>query len=203
MPFACSDTPHVLGAPFHFAVCHTACSSFSFLTAAPVSFAALLATAPSLRSITPRSLILHCTAFSRVLFSTAQSTRCHTFLLAGRPFRLHSLCAANCFVRTSHSQSCTSAPLHTSAACMPFGKFMQAAPYVASICRLKAAFTAGPFRGLAVASVRPSLRLLIARFATHPSPPLLPAGYASFCRRRFYRQFTLTHSFYSNKYILH
>jgi hypothetical protein len=27
MPFACSDTPHVLSAPLHFAVCHTACSS--------------------------------------------------------------------------------------------------------------------------------------------------------------------------------
>jgi hypothetical protein len=122
----------------------------------------------------------HCTAFSRVSFSTVQSTRCHTFLLAGRPFRLRLLCAANCFCRTSSSQSCTSAHLHTSAACMPFGKFMQAAPYVASICRLKAAFTAGPFRGLAVASVRPSLRRLMARFAPCPSPPLLPAGYASF-----------------------
>lgn len=140
------------GAPFHFAVCHTACSSSSFLTAAPVSFTALHSTTPSFRFIPPRSLILYCscawsrrqhtnlntdrvtctfashhtsltglhfTAFSRVSFSTVQSTRCHTFLLAGRPFRLRSLCAANCFCRTSSSQSCTSVHLHTSAASVP------------------------------------------------------------------------------------
>lgn len=75
---------------------------------------------------------LHFTAFSRVSFSTIQSTRCHTFLLAGRPFRLRSLCAANCFCRTSSSQSCTSVHLHTSAASVPFGKFTPAASYVAS-----------------------------------------------------------------------
>ncbi len=62
---------------------------------------------------------LHFTAFSRVSFNTVQPTRCHTFLLAGRPFRLRSLCAANCFCRTSSSQSCTSVHLHTSAASVP------------------------------------------------------------------------------------
>lgn len=140
------------GAPFHFAVCHTACSSSSFLTAAPVSFTSLHSTAPSLRFIPLRSLHFNCscawsdsntqnlntnrdtctsasnptpltglhfTSFRRVSFSTVQSTRCHTFLLAGRPFRLRSLCAANCFCRTSSSQSCTSVHLHTSAASVP------------------------------------------------------------------------------------
>lgn len=60
MPFAFFVPHHVLGAPFHFAVCHTACSSFSFLTAAPVSFTAHLSTTPALHFIPPRSLILYC-----------------------------------------------------------------------------------------------------------------------------------------------
>ena len=152
MPFAFFVPHHVLGAPLHFAVCHTACSSSSFLTAAPVSFTAHHSTTPPLHFISPRSLILCCScawhpdqthkpthrrmhmhfrkpipmltgfhfiSFRRVSFSTVQSTRCHTFLLAGRPFRLRLLCAANCFCRTSSSQSCTSVHLHTSAASVP------------------------------------------------------------------------------------
>jgi hypothetical protein len=59
------------------------------------------------------------TSFSRVSFNPVQSTRCHTFLLAGRPFRLRLLCAANCFCRTSSSQSYTSTHLHMSAASVP------------------------------------------------------------------------------------
>jgi hypothetical protein len=78
MPFACSDTPHVSGAPFHFAVCHTACSSASFLTAAPVSFTAHLSTAPSLRFIPPRSLFLYCSCAWHPDQHTNQHSRMHT-----------------------------------------------------------------------------------------------------------------------------
>ena len=47
-PFGCSASS---------AGCHGTCSSFSFVTAAPVSFAALHSTAPHFRFITPRSLL--------------------------------------------------------------------------------------------------------------------------------------------------
>lgn len=43
------------GAPLCFAVCHAACSSFSFLTAAIVSFTPLRSLLLSFRFITPRS----------------------------------------------------------------------------------------------------------------------------------------------------
>lgn len=152
MPFACSDTPHVLGAPVslrslsyclqlllipHGSSCvlHSPSLNHSFITFHFTSFAdpSLLqrlvpndtqnlntdrVTCTSANHHTPLTG-LHFTSFRRVSFSTVQSTRCHTFLLAGRPFRLRSLCAANCFVRTSHSQSCTSVHLHTSAASVP------------------------------------------------------------------------------------
>lgn len=141
----------------------------------------------------------HYTSFRRVSFSTVQSTRCHTFLLAGRPSRLRSLCAANCFVRTSHSQSCTSVHLHTSAACMPFGKYMQAAPYVASI-------VAAPWPCFFSLIRKGAATLLLAPSGGSPSPPFVPLSGSSwlallptlprrysrrplllFCRRRFYR----------------
>lgn len=40
-------------------VCHTACSSFAFVRAATVSFTPLCSLLPSLRSITPRSQLIH------------------------------------------------------------------------------------------------------------------------------------------------
>ena len=40
-------------------VCHTACSSFAFFTAATVSFTPLRSLLPSFRFITPRSQLIH------------------------------------------------------------------------------------------------------------------------------------------------
>ena len=47
------------GAPLRYAVCHAACSSSSFLTAATVSFTPLRSFLPSFRFITPRSQLNH------------------------------------------------------------------------------------------------------------------------------------------------
>ena len=47
------------GAPLRYAVCHAACSSSSFLTAASVSFTPLRSFLPSFRFITPRSQLIH------------------------------------------------------------------------------------------------------------------------------------------------
>lgn len=71
MPFGNTPPPASLipsGAPplnSGSAVCHAACSSSSFLTAAPVSFTPLRSLLPSFRFISPRSqprLLLHCLA---------------------------------------------------------------------------------------------------------------------------------------------
>jgi len=48
------------GAPLRYAVCHAACSSSSFLTAATVSFTPLRSFLPALRLITPRSQLYIC-----------------------------------------------------------------------------------------------------------------------------------------------
>ena len=48
------------GAPLRYAVCHAACSSSSFLTAATVSFTPPRSFLPSLRFISPRSQLCIC-----------------------------------------------------------------------------------------------------------------------------------------------
>lgn len=48
------------GAPLRYAVCHAACSSSSFLTAATVSFTPLRSFLPPFRFITPRSQLFIC-----------------------------------------------------------------------------------------------------------------------------------------------
>jgi hypothetical protein len=53
---AAAASPPLADAPLLYAVCHTACSSSAFVTAAPVSFMPLRSLQPALRSISPRAL---------------------------------------------------------------------------------------------------------------------------------------------------
>ncbi len=71
------------GAPLRYAVCHAACSSSSFLTAATVSFTPLRSLLPSFRFITPRSQLFIC-------------------FMAGQPISQAQIITQGC---TSHSQA--------------------------------------------------------------------------------------------------
>ena len=80
-PFGCSASS---------AGCHGSCSSFSFVTAAPVSFAALHSTAPHFRSITPRSQLSICYMAGHPISNTQSHTHMGcTCLSASQPYNTH------------------------------------------------------------------------------------------------------------------
>ncbi len=97
-----------LGAPLRYAVCHAACSSSSFLTAATVSFTPLHSFIPPFRFITPRSqpgYLLQGRA------SQAKHTKQHTWectcLFVSQRYNTHwvSFCFTTSFIHFSSVQS--------------------------------------------------------------------------------------------------
>ena len=145
------------GAPLRYAVCHAACSSSSFLTAAPVSFT-------KLRSFLPRYASLHHVRSQAICFSTwhpAANTqirhgRMHSSLRKPTlQYSLGFITLHSSFIHFSIVQS-TRCPLLF---CSP------AAP-------LKAAFTLR----LLIAHVVPPFRKASLRFSCIVQPPPYPAG---------------------------
>jgi hypothetical protein len=63
------------GVPLRYTVCHTACSSFAYVRAAPVSFTPLHSFLPSFRFITPRSQLNHLLHAGHPKPGTKQHTR--------------------------------------------------------------------------------------------------------------------------------
>jgi len=145
------------GAPLRYAVCHAACSSSSFLTAATVSFTPLRSFLPSFRFITARSQLNHLLQ-GRASQATHKAIhmRC-TCLSASHPYNTHwvSFRFTTSFIHFSSVQS-TRCPLFF---CSP------AAP-------LKAAFTLR----LLIAHVVPPFRKASLRFTCIVQPPPYPAG---------------------------
>lgn len=106
-------------------VCHTNCSSSSFLTAASVSFTPL-------RSFLPHSLdsaTLQPLHSSSIHFSRVHSTRCQLLCSPAAPLGLRSPCDCYCSCSTSRSQSIAKPHLHSSATSVPFGKYTPVASY--------------------------------------------------------------------------
>jgi hypothetical protein len=146
------------GAPLRYAVCHAACSSSSFLTAATVFFTPLRSFLPSFRFITPRSQLNHLLQgrASQATHKKQYTWEC-TCLSASHPYNTHRVPFrfTTSFIHFSSVQS-TRCPLLF---CSP------AAP-------LKAAFTLR----LLIAHVVPPFRKASLRFTCIVQPPPYPDG---------------------------
>ncbi len=118
------------GAPLRYAVCHAACSSSSFLTAATVSFTPLCSFLPSFCFITPRSQLNH---LLQGRASHNPATKLYTWectsLSASHPYNTHwvPFRSTTSFIHFSSVQS-TRCPLFGSP-CVPTSAAFSLHPY--------------------------------------------------------------------------
>ena len=101
------------------------------------------------------------------------------------------LATANCSCRTSISQSIAKVHLHSSATCVPCGKYTSVASYGAAIAPANRGFTASPFVG--ARRPPPLRRTSLFRRPSNGSLSLqcgqvCRTATLLFCRRRFYRK---------------